>query len=326
VSTTALPAWTSHDPHACCPCCLQLYGAETGAQHWSAQVELPSGASPALQQHEDKLYVVAIKPGASAAQVTTLAVPTGSILATSSVRSPAALGSSSVSTPRGLVVLSADSTQLCLLEAGSSAFSCQQISQISSKLPAGSPLQMSATSAGLLLVSADPSKPGAALLATASGSAPYKLLADSSTATAAAPEVDLGSETKAAALVEPSADGSGVTVTTYSTKTGKVLVRAEVPSSRQQAGAPALPAKAFLVPSRKGAEATGVLLVWQDELLQLLSEGAVQWSREEALAGVSSSVFVDLPAEGRDVEGAALAAARPEMTMQEQLHMQVRPC
>jgi hypothetical protein len=298
----------------------QLYGLETGAKHWAAEVALPPGSKPAMYVAGDVLVVAAPVPGQSSLGLAPLAIATGAAGQAQELRTAAPLGGAAAATPAGLAVLSADGLQLCLLAGSPARASCQQLSQLSAKLPAGVPLALAPTSSGLVLAPTDPNRPGAALLAaSASG---FKLLADSATAAAVAGEAALDSETTAVAFVE-SVNGVDVELTVIDAASGKVLGASKVAGARQQAGKAVAPARAFLVPSRKGGAAAAVLLAWQDELLQLLGEGQVQWSREEALAGVTSSMFVDLPAEVGGAEGAALVAERPQMDLQQQLHVQV---
>lgn len=49
-------------------------------------------------------------------------------------------------------------------------------------------------------------------------------------------------------------------------------------------------------PDPKGHPSPLTLLVWSDHMLSLERGGNIIWSREEALAGVVSTVFIDLPA------------------------------
>ena len=55
-----------------------------------------------------------------------------------------------------------------------------------------------------------------------------------------------------------------------------------------------------------------LLLVAEDDSVLLVEDGKVVWTREEGLAGVESTLFVDLPAAAADVE-ADYRASRPSL-------------
>ena len=56
-----------------------------------------------------------------------------------------------------------------------------------------------------------------------------------------------------------------------------------------------------------------VLLGGEDDSLLLVEGGAIVWKREEGLASVASTLFLDLPTAAADVE-ASYRAARPSLT------------
>jgi len=110
-------------------------------------------------------------------------------------------------------------------------------------------------------------------------------------------------------LVTASADGSSLQVKLLSAATGEEVAAADlaVPAPAHLTSGPAPTVTAAWLAasgdskavcgSSKGAGLAGcqLLVLWSDDQLSFIGDGKVTWSREEALATVSSSLLVELP-------------------------------
>ncbi|KAG2424507.1 hypothetical protein HXX76_014388 [Chlamydomonas incerta] len=258
-------------------------------------------------------YLVAYNTGSKSVLLASAAsFVAGDAAAEVAVEAPLGLSASAAGGPAGFAAISDDGSSLCVLQlggTGDAAFSCQRLDALVPDLSATSPLgrKLIATSAGFVLVGGDA---GAAVLAAGDGQ--LKLLRFFAAATAASAEATVGDDAAVGLVEGPSGDKLRLLVVSVSS--GEVLQEEDFPAAalrRAAHGAPLQPSLVALGAFRKKDKSWGVraLVVFRCGLTALLQQGVVVWSRDESLATIGQTLFVDLPANGTALKGDAGAKA-----------------
>ena len=250
------------------------------------------------------------------------------------LRAPRALGPAAALAGRGLATLSADGAALCAarLEEGADRLGCAALEELLElpRRPTASEVAAArltpASSVGGTVFLALPGA-GVFLIAAAerSGGGPRLVAAFPGATAASRPFAPAGDGGGAAALVfGPPGEGGGeggaaVAVREVDAVTGAERAKFAVPppTAPYPVHGPAPAVRAAFPAARAGAGgaagARPVLIVWSDHTLSLAAAGGagdgaevakLAWSREEALASIHSTLFIDLPA----AKGAALGA------------------
>ncbi|KAG2448475.1 hypothetical protein HYH02_006367 [Chlamydomonas schloesseri] len=259
-------------------------------------------------------YLVAYNAGSkSVLLVSTSRFVAGDSAAEVVVEAPQDLSGVAAGGPAGFAALSADGSALCALRlggaGGDAAFSCQRLDALVPELSAGPAAghKLIPTSAGFVLQGGDA---GAAVLAVSDGQP--KLLRFYAAATGASAEASVGNNA-AVGLVEGPA-GDKLRLLVVSAASGEVLQEEDFPAAalrRAAHGASLQPRMVALGAFRKKDKSWGVraLVVFRGGLTALLQQGVVVWSRDESLATIRQTLFVDLPANGTALKGDAAAKA-----------------
>ncbi|GIL85172.1 hypothetical protein Vretifemale_13572 [Volvox reticuliferus] len=186
---------------------------------------------------------------------------------------------------------------------------CTQLSELVPELPASVSLRVDGTSGGYVVFG----NPGAALLA-ADEQGGLKLVKYFPAAISVSPEIR-ADDGGFFGVLEGSAPGGGLKLSVVRSSNGEVIqvesFPSPTPSERLVGPAPVFTPSGFVLGTfvRKKDKSMGfrALVSFHNGLSVLLQQGVIVWSRDESLACITDTLFVDLPA--KQANGTALEAA-----------------
>ncbi|GLI60547.1 hypothetical protein VaNZ11_002704 [Volvox africanus] len=212
-----------------------------------------------------------------------------------------------------VAVLSHDGKALCVASVRGTEsavrFTCTQLSELVPELPASESFRVDGTSGGYVLFG----HPGAALLA-ADEEGGLKLVKYFPDAISVSLEIRADNDAFFGVL-EESAAGGGVKLSVIRSNNGDVVQVESFPSptasERLVGPAPVFTPSGLVLGTfvRKKDKSVGfrALVSFRNGLTVLLQQGVIVWSRDESLASITDTLFVDLPA--KQANGTALEAA-----------------
>jgi hypothetical protein len=276
------------------------YAARSGAKLWTAPGLAAPGAAPAAGAGAapGEVVVAFLSPAGDEVASVRLRAATGDVVEQGTAAVPAALAPESLSVlGAGVAALTADGRRACAGAPGAAAsLACAPVEPGSRVVPGG----------GCADALALQSPAGAALLRLPGGGAAPEVAAAFPAAVASACRPDAAGAGASAAALASLAPGAGVAVQ-LAAAAGRPGVRATAPALHRAdaAGVRLGPAAAFAA----GGGAALVRLA-EGSLALVGADGAVAWTRLEALAAVEDILFADLPPPTAESEAAWAARRR----------------